>query len=248
MQLLSLTAMEPPVSLHPEAIRDEKVKVLRSIRPLNDSDVLANVIRAQYAAGSLGGEKVAGFLSESNVSSESKTETFFAMKLWIDNWRWAGVPFYLRHGKRLPKHGTEIAIQFKSVPKVLFNKDSADISPNALVLRIQPDEGIAFRIDTKVPGPETRINAVKMDFRYGQVYGHESPEAYERLLLDAMAGDPTLFIRGDETENSWMIFDQVLQAWVRQKSQGLPQYAAGQWGPAAADALIERDGRIWRKL
>lgn len=248
MQLLSLTAMEPPVALHPEAIRDEKVKVLRSIRPLKDSDVLSDVVRAQYAAGSLGGEKVPGFLSEQNVSQGSTTETFFAMKLCIDNWRWAGVPFYLRHGKRLPKHGTEIAIQFKSVPKVLFNKDSADISPNALVLRIQPDEGIAFRIDTKVPGPETRINAVKMDFRYGQVYGHESPEAYERLLLDAMAGDPTLFIRGDETENSWMIFDRVLQAWARQKSSTLPQYAAGEWGPAAADALIERDGRAWRKL
>ena len=249
MQLLSLTAMEPPVALHPEAIRDEKVKVLRSIRPLSDEDIKTSVVRAQYSAGSLGGEKVPGYLEEPNVSPNSRAETFLAIRLWIDNWRWAGVPFYLRHGKRLPKHGTEIAIQFKSVPQVLFNKDpSAQIPPNALVIRIQPDEGIAFRIDTKVPGPEMRINAVKMDFRYGQVYGHESPEAYERLLLDAMAGDPTLFIRGDETEESWRLFDRVLQVWKKQKGAKLPQYAAGDWGPEAADALMERDGRAWRRI
>jgi glucose-6-phosphate 1-dehydrogenase len=248
MQLLSLTAMEPPVSLHPEAIRDEKVKVLRSIRPLSDEEIRASVVRGQYAAGSLGGEEVPGYLQELNIAPDSRTETFLAMRLWIDNWRWAGVPFYLRHGKRLPKHGTEIAIQFKSVPQVLFNKNpAAEIPPNALVIRIQPDEGIAFRIDTKVPGPETRINAVKMDFRYGQFYGHESPEAYERLLLDAMAGDPTLFIRGDETEESWRVFDRVLQAWKRQRT-ALPQYATGRWGPEEADVLMERDRRSWRRI
>jgi len=248
MQLLSLTAMEAPVALDPEAIRDEKVKVLRSIRPLSDEDIKKSVVRGQYAAGSLGGEEVPGYLQELNVAPDSRVETFLAMKLWIDNWRWAGVPFYLRHGKRLPKHGTEIAIQFKSVPKVLFNKDpGSEVPPNALVIRIQPDEGIAFRIDTKVPGPENRINAVKMDFRYGQFYGHESPEAYERLLLDAMAGDPTLFIRGDETEESWRVFDRVLQAWKKQKGS-VPQYAAGRWGPDEADALMERDGRTWRRI
>jgi glucose-6-phosphate 1-dehydrogenase len=249
MQLLALTAMEPPVALDPEAIRDEKVKVLRSIRPPTDEDIKTGMVRAQYSAGSLGGETVPGYPEEPNVDPDSKTETFFAMRLWIDNWRWSGVPIYLRHGKRLPKHGTEIAIQFKSVPQVLFNKDlSAKVPPNALVIRIQPDEGIAFRIDTKVPGPEMRVNAVKMDFRYGQVYGHESPEAYERLLLDAMAGDPTLFIRGDETEESWRLFDRVLQTWKKQKGAKLPQYPAGEWGPEAADSLMERDGRSWRRI
>jgi glucose-6-phosphate 1-dehydrogenase len=248
MQLLALTAMEAPVGLDPEAIRDEKVKALRSIRPLSQDDIKTAVARAQYSAGSLGGEKVPGYLEEPNVSPSSQTETYFAIRLWIDNQRWAGVPFYLRHGKRLPRQGTEIAIQFKSVPKVLFNKDSADIPPNALVLRIQPDEGIAFRINTKVPGPETRINAVKMDFRYGQVYGHESPEAYERLLLAAMSGDPTLFIRGDETEESWRVFDPILQALKNQKQAKLPQFAAGSWGPETANLLIKRDGRRWRTV
>ncbi|MBV9463802.1 MAG: glucose-6-phosphate dehydrogenase, partial [Verrucomicrobiae bacterium] len=193
MQLLALMAMEPPVALDPEAIRDEKVKVLRSLRAMSPDDIRGEVVRAQYAAGSLGGENVPGYVQEENVDPKSSTETYVALKLWIDNWRWAGVPFYLRHGKRLPKQGSEIAIQFKSVPQVLFNKsEQSNLSPNTLVIRIQPDEGIALKIDTKVPGPEMTMNAVKMDFRYGQVYGHESPEAYERLLLDAIAGDPTL--------------------------------------------------------
>lgn len=248
MQLLSLVAMEPPVSLNPEAIRDEKVRALRSVRILTDEEVKNSVIHAQYSAGSLGGEKVKGYLEEENVSPQSSTETFLATRLWIDNWRWSGVPFYLRHGKRLPKYGSEIAIQFKHVPQVLFNVNSA-VPPNALVIRIQPDEGIAFKINTKVPGPEMRINPVKMDFRYGQVYGHENPEAYERLLLDAMAGDPTLFIRGDETEVSWRLFDRVLHDWhSKKKKEKIPQYAAGTWGPYEAESLIKRDGREWRRI
>lgn len=242
MQLLALTAMEPPISLEAEVIRDEKVKVLRALRPVAAGDA----IRGQYAAGSIAGKPAVGYHDEPKVAGDSRTETFVALKLYIDNWRWAGVPFYLRHGKRLPKGVAEIAIQFKAPPSVLFAAEcAAPLHPNALVLRIQPDEGIAIRMNAKVPGTALNIQPVKMDFRYGGSFGARSPEAYERLLHDAIAGDATLFIRSDETERSWQIMDAVLAGW--QSAPAPFAYEAGTWGPPEADAFIEKDGRQWRR-
>ncbi len=246
MQLLALTAMEPPISLEAEVIRDEKVKVVRAIRPILPEQVAQFSVRGQYARGSMAGKPVDGYLNEKHVAPTSRTETFVALKLFIDNWRWAGVPFYLRHGKRLPKGVAEIAIQFKAPPSVLFAADCASpLMPNALVLRIQPDEGIAIRMNAKVPGTALNIQPVKMDFRYGGSFGTRSPEAYERLLHDAIAGDATLFIRSDETERSWQIMDALLEGW---KTAPPPfAYESGTWGPPEADAFIERDGRQWRR-
>jgi glucose-6-phosphate 1-dehydrogenase len=246
MQLLALTAMEPPISLEPEVIRDEKVKVLRAIRPIPADEVNKFTVRGQYAAGSMAGKAVGGYPGEPNVAPGSRTETFVALKLFIDNWRWAGVPFYLRHGKRLPRGVAEIAIQFKAPPSVLFAADCATpLTPNALVLRIQPDEGIAIRMNAKVPGTALNIQPVKMDFRYGGSFGTRSPEAYERLLHDAIAGDPTLFIRSDETERSWQIMDALLTGW--QEAPPPFPYESGTWGPTEADTFIQRDGREWRR-
>lgn len=251
MQLVALTGMEPPVSLEPEGVRDEKVKLLRSIRPIPPDQVDQFVVRGQYRAGSLAGKPVVGYLEESDVPPNSATETYLALKLYIDNWRWAGVPFYLRHGKRLPKRAAEIAIQFKSPPAVLFGAgaaaDQSGLETNVLVIRIQPDEGIAIRMNAKVPGTMVNIQPVKMDFRYGGSFGARSPDAYERLLHDAIVGDSTLFIRGDEAERSWEVIDAVLKAWGEDGPPPRP-YAAGTWGPAEADAFIERDGRQWRRL
>jgi glucose-6-phosphate 1-dehydrogenase len=246
MQLLALTAMEPPTALEAEVIRDEKVKVLRAIRPIPPDQVAQFTVRGQYARGSIAGKEVAAYREEKNVAPNSRTETFVALKLFIDNWRWAGVPFYLRHGKRLPKGVAEIAIQFKAPPAVLFAADCATpLQPNVLVLRIQPDEGIAIRMNAKVPGTTLNIQPVKMDFRYGGSFGARSPEAYERLLHDAIAGDSTLFIRRDETERSWEIVDAILEGW---KKSGEPvAYESGTWGPKEADAFIEKDGRQWRR-
>ena len=249
MQLLTLVAMEPPVNFDADAVRDEKVKVLRAIPPLMDGEIVEDTVRGQYGPGMIGGEVVKGYCEEDGVKANSHTETYVALKLAIDNWRWAGVPFYLRHGKRLTKRVTEIAIQFKRPPYLLFRGTGADqMQPNVLSLRIQPNEGISLLFDAKVPGQEMRLRSVNMDFLYGSSFGVEPPEAYERLLLEAMLGDSTLFTRIDETEYSWRLIDAIERAWARMPPSTLYQYEPGTWGPKEADALIERDGRTWRRL
>src|SRR6201988_4866450 len=252
LQLLCLIAMEPPTDLSADSIRDEKVKVLRSLRRIRGETVFKNVVRGQYTDGSIDGETVAGYRREKNVNPGSMTETYAGLKILIDNWRWAGVPFYVRVGKRLPKSGTEIGIHFKNAPGVLFNRDQAnglDGAQNVLVIRIQPDEGVSLRIQSKVPGASVRIQPVKMDFRYGTSFGKASPEAYERLLLDAMAGDATLFARRDEVEEAWRFIDDIEAAWRDHgREKNLAFYPAGSWGPAESDALIEQDARGWRRL
>lgn len=244
MQLLSLVAMEPPVSLNAGAIRDEKVKVLQSVRPVAPGDF----VRGQYGTGYINGQKVLGYREEKNVNPASNIETYVALRLFVDNWRWAGVPFYLRGGKRLPKRSTEIAIVFKDAPGVLFQQNSKKNDPNVLAIRIQPDEGISMKINCKVPGPSSPIQPVKMDFRYGSYFGAAPPEAYERLIWDCMTGDSTLFARSDEVFHSWQIVTPVLDAWGKDKQKDFPNYASGSWGPEEADLLISKDHRTWRKL
>src|SRR6266540_4406179 len=247
LQLLCLTAMEPPTDLSADSIRDEKVKVVRSLRRWPRNEVAVDVVRGQYAKGAINGEPVVGYRQEKNVNPDSQTETFVALRLYIDTWRWAEVPIYMRVGKRLPKSATEISVHFKKAPAVLFNKDLHDL--NVLVIRIQPDEGISLRIHAKVPGTSFRIEPVKMDFHYGTSFGKASPEAYERLLLDAMSGDATLFARRDEVEEAWAFIDPIEEAWHAKKdAPGLFFYAAGSWGPEDADDLLARDGRAWRRL
>lgn len=248
MQLLSLVAMEPPTSLDAEAIRDEKVKVLEAIRPFDATTLKTHAVRGQYSQGYINGEQVLGYRQEGNVAPESKIETFAALKLYIDNWRWYGVPFYIRGGKRLPKRTTEIAITFKQPPQVLFGKELAKESSNVLAIRIQPNEGISLKINCKVPGPSIPIQPVKMDFRYGSYFGMMPPEAYERLILDCMSGDSTLFARQDEVFNSWRILTPLLNYWEQEEDGDFPNYQAGSWGPKSADSLIEADNRKWRLL
>ncbi len=248
MQLLTLVAMEPPVSLNANAIRDEKVKVLQSIRPLTEEDFEQHVVRGQYGTGFINGKPVPGYRQEQNVDPQSNIETFVAARLFIDNWRWAGVPFYLRGGKRLPKKGTEIAVIFKDAPGVLFNQNGSKNDPNVLAIRIQPDEGIAMKINCKVPGPSSPIQPVKMDFRYGSYFGQSPPEAYERLIWDCMMGDSTLFARVDEVEQSWRIFTPLLNYWHVTTSKDFPNYPSGSWGPKRADEMIAKDNRSWRIL
>jgi len=247
LQLLCLTAMEPPAGLDADAIRDEKVKVLKSLRPLTGDAVRSHVVRAQYGAGTINGKRVAAYRDEQNVGPESVTETFVALQINVDNWRWAGVPFFVRVGKRLPKGGTEIAIHFKGAPPVLFNAGGQTIDDNALVIRIQPDEGISLRMSAKMPGSSLRIEPVKMDFHYGTSFGKATPEAYERLLLDAMSGDATLFARRDEVEEAWKFVDAIHTAWT-ESPDDLALYSAGSWGPTEADELIKRHGATWRRL
>jgi glucose-6-phosphate 1-dehydrogenase len=244
MQVLSLVAMEPPVALKAEAVRDEKVKVLKAIRSFRPEQVAADTVRAQYTRGSFGGEDVPGYTEEAGVPADSTTETFAAVRLQIDNWRWSGTPFYLRAGKRLARRATEVAIQFKQPPHLLF-EGGKQPQPNVLLLRIQPDEGVALRFGAKVPGPDLRIRDVRMDFRYGTAFGGETADAYERLLLDAMLGDGTLFARGDEVDEAWRIVDSIVDAWQRSGQRPLG-YAAGTWGPEAAARLLDA-GRSWRK-
>lgn len=248
MQLLALTAMEPPVSLDPESIRDEKVKVLKAIQPLSLDSEKGDAVRAQYEAGLVGGKKVEGYLDEEGIKKDSSTETYAAVRLSINNWRWKGVPFYLRSGKRMARRLSEIAIQFKRPPGILFSEgEKFNIAPNTLVIRIQPDEGITLLFNSKVPGLETRTQPVKMDFRHATTYGSNTPEAYERLILDAIIGDSTLFIRGDETETSWKIFTPLLESWKDLGRHGMESYVSGSWGPLAAERLLWAGRHEWRR-
>lgn len=248
MQLVSLVAMEPPVSLGANTIRDEKVKVLRAIRHFSPEELEKEVVRGQYGKGLISGEEVKGYREEQNVDKNSSIETYVALRLFIDNWRWHGVPFYLRCGKRLPKKATEIAITFKHPPEVLFQSPEKLSDPNVLAIRIQPDEGISLKINCKVPGQGISIQPVKMDFRYGSYFGIAPPEAYERLILDFIIGDSTLFAREDEVEHSWRILSPVLEYWQKNTPADFPNYQAGTWGPKEADTFIEKDQRRWRLL
>ena len=248
MQLLSLVAMEPPGSLQSDAVRDEKVKVLQAIRPINPELVSRSTVRGQYAEGFITGSQVPGYCSEDRVAEDSRTETYVALKLFIDNWRWADVPFYLRTGKRMAKRVSQIAIHFKPVPHRLFSQQaSRNLEPNLLVLEIQPDEGITLKFAVKVPGPTMNLRPVNMVFQYGSAFNLRSPDAYERLLLDAMLGDGTLFTRRDEVEAAWKTVTQILRGWTMQPDEPLPTYEAGTWGPQEANAFINREGRAWRK-
>lgn len=249
MQLLTLVAMEPPASFDAQSVRDEKAKVLRSIKPFTLSEVAYNTIRGQYGPGSIYGKPVPGYHQEKGVPADSETETFVAARFFVDNWRWSGVPFYLRHGKRLPKRVTEIAIQFKPAPLALFQHTAADeLQPNVLVLHIQPDEGISIKFESKLPGQDIRLRSVDMNFNYGTSFGIETPDAYERLLWDAMIGDSTLFTRRDEVELMWTLATSILEGWKRIPPPTFPNYRAGSWGPNAVDEFIARDGRQWRRV
>jgi glucose-6-phosphate 1-dehydrogenase len=258
LQVMCLTCMEPPWSLGADVIRDAKSGVLRCLRPLTREDVKTSVVRAQYIAGDINGEEVPGYRHEVReyfasrnqpVPSDSTTETFVAMRLFIDNWRWADVPFYIRTGKRLPKRASEVAIQFKEVPQILFNAHpDIPLEPTVLALRVQPEEGLSLRIASKLPGPKVRIYPVKLEFNYTASYEATTPEAYERLLLDVMAGDATLFMRRDAVEAAWQFVAPILENWEHSRERYLPEYRAGTWGPLEADKLIEADGRQWRTL
>jgi glucose-6-phosphate 1-dehydrogenase len=245
LQLLSIAAMEPPANFAADTVRDEKVKVLKSMHPVVVAD---DVVRGQYGPGWVAGQPVPGYRQEPDVSSSSTTETYVAARLQIDNWRWAETPFYLRTGKRLPSRASEIAIQFKNAPHQPFAKTAIQgLTPNALVMRIQPHEGASLKIAAKIPGPVMRLRTVNMDFFYGSSFLVESPDAYERLVLDCMLGDPTLFAREDEVERAWALADSIEGAWASQPAPQFPNYPAGSWGPEVADTLIERDGRRWRR-
>jgi glucose-6-phosphate 1-dehydrogenase len=243
-QLLSLVTMEPPISFDADAVRDEKVKILHAIRPMTADAVARNTVRGQYGAGTVGEKSAPGYREERNVSPTSVVETYAAMKLFVENWRWAGVPFYVRSGKRLPRRDTEIMIQFRRPPLLLFDP-TTDIEPNRLVMHIQPDEGIEIQFKAKRPGPSLRLETVKLDFSYKD-FGETSPATgYERLLYDCMVGDGTLFHRTDMVEAAWKIATPILEAWAAFPPTDLPNYPAGSWGPSAADRLIQRDGRRW---
>jgi len=249
MQLLSLTAMESPVSFQADAVRNEQAKVLHSILPLTAEDVLRNSVRGQYGEGTVGGEKVPGYRSEPGVSPESRTETFAALKLNIDNWRWAGVPFYLRTGKRMAHRHTEIAIQFKRTPFALFrNSPFHKLHTNTLVIQIQPVEGISLSFGAKIPGAVLRVGSVDMSFEYSRYFGADAYTGYEVLLYDCMIGDATLFQRSDMVEAGWSVVDPVLDVWTALSPRKFPNYASGTWGPLEADQLMENDGRQWRKV
>jgi glucose-6-phosphate 1-dehydrogenase len=248
MQLLSLIAMESPVSFHADAVRSEQAKVLHALQPLVAEEVLQEAVRGQYGEGKLGDEQVPAYRAEPGVSPESRTETFVAMKLRIENWRWVGVPFYLRSGKRLAKRHTEITVQFKKTPFVLFRNAPVQKHSNQLVIQIQPVEGISLSFGAKIPGPILRVGSVDMSFEYSRYFGADAYTGYEVLLYDCMIGDATLFQRADMVEGGWTIVDPVLDVWKALPPTRFPNYAAGSWGPKAADELLQRDAREWRKI
>jgi glucose-6-phosphate 1-dehydrogenase len=251
LQLLTLAAMEPPIAAAGDAVRDEKVKVLRSIRPLL-ADGNPAAVRAQYTAGSIDGKNVIGYRQEPSVDPRSVTPTYAALRVFIDNWRWQGVPFYLRSGKRLAKRCTEIAFQFRTPPDLMFGGNTGGVRPNVLVIRIQPNDGIALRFEVKTPGaayelePGLEISRVDMDFSYAEAFGEDIPPAYETLLLDCLVGDQTLFTRSDEVDMQWSVIDPLLDYWQRRADRQIPTYEAGTWGPKEADELVARDGHVWR--
>ncbi|GMV50738.1 MAG: Glucose-6-phosphate 1-dehydrogenase 2 [Nitrospirae bacterium] len=249
LQLLCLVAMEPPYSLDPNVVRNAKMEVLRCLRPIVGKDVEQVTVRAQYAEGTAHGQAVPGYRREKGVTPNSTTETYVAVKAYVENWRWSGVPFYLRTGKALPKRASEVAVQFRDIPQILFNANPTEPQPaNVLTLRIQPDEGLSLRIVSRVPGTRAQTHPVEMDFQYSDVFGRPSPEAYERLLLDVMAGDASRFMRRDAVEASWAWVTKILEGWAQQKARWLPEYPAGTWGPVEAERLIQNDGRSWRIL
>jgi len=251
LQLLSLVAMEPPTDLGADGVRDEKVKVIRSLRQWDTPEKVAkNVVRGQYTSGHIHGKPVVGYREEDRVDPESMTEAYVAVRCMVDTWRWSGVPFYVRMGKRLPKKATEISVHFKAAPNVLFNAiPGASDEGNVLVIRIQPDEGISLRMVSKLPGTSLRLEPVKMDFHYSTSFGKGSPEAYERLLLDSMAGDATLFARRDEVEEAWKFVDHIEKAWHESdNAPPMAEFTAGSWGPEEAEELLAQDGNTWRRL
>ncbi|MEG4287413.1 glucose-6-phosphate dehydrogenase [Microcoleus sp. C2C3] len=249
MQIFCLTAMEPPNSLDADSIRTEKMKVLQATRLADLHNLEFSAIRGQYSAGWMKGKQVPGYHEEPGVAANSTTPTFVAMKFMIDNWRWQGVPFYLRTGKRLPKKVSEIAIQFREVPLLIFQSAAQQTTPNVLTMRVHPNEGISLRFEAKMPGPDLRTRTVDMDFSYGSSFGVTSSDAYDRLLIDCMLGDQTLFTRSDEVEEAWRVVTPALMDWESSNEQELvPKYEAGTWEPAEAELLINRDGRKWRRL
>ncbi|MEG4998118.1 glucose-6-phosphate dehydrogenase [Microcoleus sp. B4-D4] len=249
MQIFCLTAMEPPNSLDADSIRTEKMKVLQATRLADLNNLDFSAIRGQYSAGWMKGKQVPGYHDEPGVAANSTTPTFVAMKFMIDNWRWQGVPFYLRTGKRLPKKVSEIAIQFREVPLLIFQSAAQQTTPNVLTMRVHPNEGISLRFEAKMPGPDLRTRTVDMDFSYGSSFGVTSSDAYDRLLIDCMLGDQTLFTRSDEVEEAWRVVTPALMAWESSNDQDLvPKYEAGTWEPTEAELLINRDGRKWRRL
>ena len=247
LQLLCLIAMEPPYSLDSDVVRNARIDVLRCLRPIQGRDVERFTVRAQYGHGKAHGKDVPGYRREQGVQPDSTVETYVALKVFVENWRWAGVPFYLRTGKALPKRASEVAVQFKEIPQILFNA-KAQQAPNVLALRIQPEESFSLRVISKVPGSKAQTHPVEMNFSYRDAFGVASPEAYERLLLDVMVGDASLFMRRDAVETSWAWITMILDGWKAEEAKWLPEYAAGTWGPVEADRLIQSDGRRWRVL
>jgi glucose-6-phosphate 1-dehydrogenase len=249
MQLFSLTAMEPPNSLDADSIRNEKVKAVQATHLADTNNLELSAVRGQYTSGWMKGKPVPGYRDEEGASPESTTPTYAALKLYVDNWRWKGVPFYLRTGKRMPKKVSEIAIQFKDVPHLMFQSASQQANPNVLAMRIQPNEGISMRFEVKMPGTSLRSRSVDMDFRYDTAFGKPNTDAYARLLIDCMLGDQTLFTRDDEVEASWRVVTPILEVWdAPAPADSIPLYEAGTWEPVEAELLINRDGRRWRRL
>jgi glucose-6-phosphate 1-dehydrogenase len=248
LQLMSLVAMEPPATFEADALRDEKVKVVRAIAELTPDQIRTDVVRGQYGPGWVSGKPVVAYREEPEVNPKSETETFVAARFEVDDWRWSGVPFYLRTGKRLPKRASEIAIQFKEVPHRLFRDSSSEPDPNLLAIRIQPDEGIMLRFGAKVPGLGIDVRSVTMDFTYGSAFTVDSPDAYETLILDALLGDASLFTRADEVEGAWARVTPIIDTWADEDAPDFPNYEAGSWGPDAADEMLAREGRKWRRI